>query len=136
MKWYPRDPSAWLAGVIGLNAEQRGFYDTVIDLLYARDGKGVTDTLVCQAIGCRPHTWKRVKAELIHSGKISEAPDGSLMANRVESTLSTSRSRMVQTRGLRVQQLKKQELRLAPTYGKPKPYNILSFNGGKGVADE
>lgn len=89
MKWYARDPSAWLAGVIGLDAEERGFYDTIIDLLYARDGKDVTDALVCQAMGCRPQVWRRVKPRLIAAGKITETA-GKLMANRVETTLQTA----------------------------------------------
>ena len=62
MKWYKHDPAAFLEGVIGLTAEERGFYITLIDLLYARDGHNVTDELVCSAMRCNPRTWRAVKS--------------------------------------------------------------------------
>jgi hypothetical protein len=86
MKWYKHDPTAFLEGVIGLTAEERGFYITLIDLLYARDGQEVRDELVCKAMGCVPQVWRRVKGRLTACGKVREV-DGTLMANRVEATL-------------------------------------------------
>ena len=54
MKWYKHDPAAFLEGVTGLTAQERGFYITLINLLYARDGHAVRDELVCSAMGCNP----------------------------------------------------------------------------------
>jgi len=129
MKWIPLDPPALLEGMIGLNGEERGFYCTVIALLYARKGKNVTDTLVCAAMACRPQVWRRVHPQLIHKGKIWRQEDGSWMANRVQTTLETVAKRMSLTRGFRLQQLKNQELKFAPTYGQPQPDIILPWRG-------
>lgn len=90
MKWYKHDPSAALAGMIGLTIEERGAYYTLIDLCYARAPKNyVTDVLVAQALGCRPQVWRRLKASLIAKGKVREVlhEDGNtkLLPNRVES---------------------------------------------------
>lgn len=90
MKWYKHDPTAFLEGVIGLTAEERGFYITVIDLLYARDGHDVRDELVCQAMACNPRTWRVIKRRLIACGKVREV-DGELTANRVERVLNEAR---------------------------------------------
>ena len=99
MKWYKHDPSAFLEGVIGLTAEERGFYITLIDLLYARDGHDVRDELVCSAMGCNPRTWRAVKRRLIACGKVREV-DGELTANRVERTLNEARTKVELKPGL------------------------------------
>jgi hypothetical protein len=84
MKWYKRDPAAALEGMIGLTAEERGYYNTLLDLLYARAPRGeVTDLLVVKAMGERPQVWRRVKAALIAKGKVHDV-EGKLTANRVE----------------------------------------------------
>jgi uncharacterized protein YdaU (DUF1376 family) len=89
MKWFKFDPHAFLEGTLGLDAEERGFYVTLLCLLYARDGEGVTDELVCKAMGCRPQVWRRVKTDLIGKGKVREV-FGKLTANRVETELHTA----------------------------------------------
>jgi uncharacterized protein YdaU (DUF1376 family) len=91
MKWYKHDPAAFLEGVIGLTAEERGFYITIIDLLYARDAREVKDELVIKAMACDPRSWRAVKKRLVAKGKIWELADGSLMARRVEWGLSEAR---------------------------------------------
>jgi Protein of unknown function (DUF1376) len=91
VKWYKHDPAAFLEGAIGLNAEERGFYITIIDLLCARDGIGVTDELVYKAIGCNPRTWQSIKERLARKGKIWTLEDGTLMAKRVEYVLNEAR---------------------------------------------
>ena len=90
MKWYKHDPAAFLEGVTGLTAQERGFYITLINLLYARDGHAVRDELVCSAMGCNPRTWRAVKARLMACGKVREV-DGNLTANRVEWVLNQAR---------------------------------------------
>lgn len=84
MKWYKHDPSAALAGMIGLTVEERGAYYTLIDLQYARAPHNhVTDELVIKALAVRPQVWRRLKAALVAKGKVREI-DGKLIANRVE----------------------------------------------------
>jgi hypothetical protein len=94
MKWYKHDPAAALEGFIGLSAEERGFYITLIDLCYARAPHGfVTDELVVKAMACNPRSWRAVKKRLVEKGKIWTTPDGNLMAKRVEWTLNEARMR-------------------------------------------
>lgn len=91
MKWYKRDPDAAIAGMIGLTLEERGAYNTLLDLLYSRDGNVVDDDgFMARALECRPQVWRRVKAGLIAKGKIRET-GGKLTANRVEKELQTAR---------------------------------------------
>jgi hypothetical protein len=86
--WYKRDPNAALNGMRGLSHDAKSAYNTIIDLLYARDGDlPDSERLLCIHIECRPQWWRRVRAELIAAGKIWVLPDGKLMANRVETTL-------------------------------------------------
>jgi uncharacterized protein YdaU (DUF1376 family) len=112
MKWYCHDPAAFLEGCIGLNAEERGFYITLLDLIYARaPNNGVTDELVVKAMACRPQVWRRVKASLIAKGKVWDA-EGQLAANRVETTLQTAAKLMAnRTRSGRVSALKRAEIK-------------------------
>jgi len=120
MKWVPFDAPAFLEGCIGLGGEERGYYITVIALLIARTGKNVTDTLISQAMSERPQVWRRVSAQLVHKGKIWRQPDGSWMANRVQTSLETAAKRISLTRGLRLEQLRKQELNLGGNVRKHK----------------
>jgi len=94
MKWYKHDPSAALAGMIGLTVEERGAYYTLMDLQYARaPHNDVTDELVIQALGIDPRTWRRLKAGLMAKGKVHET-DGKLTANRVNSEVTSALLRM------------------------------------------
>ena len=84
MKWYKHDPSAALAGMIGLTVEERGAYYTLMDLQYARaPHNDVTDELVVKALACHPQVWRRLKTSLVAKGKVHETA-GKLSANRVE----------------------------------------------------
>jgi len=94
MKWYPHDPSAALAGMIGLTVEERGAYYTLMDLQYARaPHNDVTDELVVKALAVRPQVWRRLKATLMAKGKVHET-DGKLSANRVETELKLASNRI------------------------------------------
>lgn len=90
MKWYKHDPSAALAGMIGLTVEERGAYYTLIDLQYARaPHNDVTDELVIKALAIHPQYWRRLKAGLIAKGKLHET-GGKLAANRVENQVNSA----------------------------------------------
>ena len=101
MKWYKHDPSAALAGMFGLTVEERGAYYTLMDLLYARDGDGVTDELVCSALACHGRTWIALKKRLIGKGKIWVQADGTLMAKRVENALKSCETSLKSKRNAR-----------------------------------
>lgn len=111
MKWYKHDPSAALAGMIGLTVEERGAYYTLIDLQYARAPHGdVTDELVIKALAVRPQVWRRLKSSLIAKGKVREA-DGKLLANRVETEVQTAGKLIEKMADLRARQLENQPVK-------------------------
>jgi uncharacterized protein YdaU (DUF1376 family) len=87
MKFYKRDPDAALAGMMGLTLKERGAYNTILDLLYSRDGVlPDEDDFLRSALGCHGNEWLSVKAALIRKKKIW-IEDGYVKANRVENTL-------------------------------------------------
>ena len=87
MKFYKRDPDAALAGMAELTLQERGAYNSIIDLLYSRDGALPNDdTMIRRVLGCHGHEWRAVKAKLIAKGKIW-IEGGYLKAKRVESVL-------------------------------------------------
>jgi uncharacterized protein YdaU (DUF1376 family) len=87
MKWYKRDPDAWLAATRCLTLEERGAYNDILEMLYSRDGHlADDDALIARNLGCRPQVWRRLKARLIAAGKLHQT-EGKLTANRVETTL-------------------------------------------------
>jgi hypothetical protein len=71
MKWYMRDPNAALTGMASLTLEERGAYNTVLDLIYAHDG-AVDDNDRFLAGWCRVdiRVWKRIKERLIAQKKL------------------------------------------------------------------
>jgi uncharacterized protein YdaU (DUF1376 family) len=87
MKFYKRDPDRALAGMSELTLKQRGAYNSILDLLYARDGDVPDDDArVARMISCHWREWKAVKAELIALGKIW-VEGGKIRARRVQETL-------------------------------------------------
>lgn len=72
IKWYKRDPERALNGMLGLNLEERGAYNTVLDLIYLRDGKlPDDDRFIAGYLGVDVRVWKRIKQRLIDLGKLS-----------------------------------------------------------------
>jgi hypothetical protein len=71
LKWYKRDPRAALTGMMGLTLEERGAYNTILDLIYAHDGKLLDDPeTILPWLNCDPRTWKRLRSRLIGCGKL------------------------------------------------------------------
>jgi uncharacterized protein YdaU (DUF1376 family) len=71
IKWYKRDPRAALAGMRGLTLEERGAYNTILDLIYVNDG-ALEDSPreICHELHCNAQRWRRIKARLLELGKI------------------------------------------------------------------
>lgn len=87
MKFYKRDPDRALAGMAEMNFEQRGAYNSLLDLLYSRDGDVPDDDArVSRMLSCHWRQWARLKAELIALGKVW-VEGGKLHARRVQETL-------------------------------------------------
>jgi uncharacterized protein YdaU (DUF1376 family) len=71
IKWYKRDPDAALNGMAELTLEERGAYDTVLDLIYSRDGKVDDDErFLAGWMRVDVRVWKRIRARLIALGKL------------------------------------------------------------------
>jgi hypothetical protein len=89
MKFYYRYPDRALAGMAALTLGQRGIYNSIIDLLYSRDGlvpcvTPADDNRIAKSISVDPRTWRKFKNELMALGKIRVTTDGRLNANGVE----------------------------------------------------
>ena len=87
MKFYKRDPDRALAGMAELSLKQRGAYNSLLDLLYSRDGNVPDDDArVAKMMSCHWREWAAVKKELIGLGKVW-VEDGVLRARRVQETI-------------------------------------------------
>lgn len=71
LKWYKRDPVRALKGMMQLTLEQRGAYNTVLDLIYSHDNQ-LRDDDHFIAGWCRVdiRIWRRIKTLLIDCGKL------------------------------------------------------------------
>jgi len=71
LKWYKRDPRAALAGMRNLTLEERGAYNTILDLIYIHDGALEDDArFICRELSTNIRGWRRLKARLLDLGKI------------------------------------------------------------------
>jgi len=71
LKWYKRDPRAALAGMRKLTLEERGAYNTILDLIYIHDGALEDDPrMLCHELHCNIQRWQRIKARLLDLGKL------------------------------------------------------------------
>lgn len=71
VKWYKRDPNAALTGMMALSLEERGAYNTLLDLIYTHDGElGDDARFICGWLRCDIRVWKRIRQRLLDLGKI------------------------------------------------------------------
>jgi hypothetical protein len=88
IKWYKRDPNAALVGMMGLSLEERGAYNTILDLIYARAGNLEDDDKeIANWLACDPRTWRRLKERLIALKKI-QIVDGLITNERATSEVT------------------------------------------------
>jgi uncharacterized protein YdaU (DUF1376 family) len=94
LKWYKRDPRAALAGMMALTLEQRGAYNTLIDLIYCHDGAVADDPkYLAKVMGCDVRVWKRLRSELLAAGKIYQ--NGPTLRNaRADAECDTAKERI------------------------------------------
>lgn len=94
LKWYKRDANAALAGMMGLTLEERGAYNTILDLIYARDGVLPDDDReIARMVECDPRKWRLLKRRLIDRGKLFVV-GGRLHNARADIEISDATSRM------------------------------------------
>ncbi len=85
-------PDEWIAGTLGLSAEERGVYISICALIYSHDGPIPADGLH-KLCGCHAATFKKVKSRLIEAGKIS-ANDGQIIVKRCANELEKAHKRL------------------------------------------
>src|SRR6266851_1212677 len=69
--WYKRYTDAALTGMMVLTLEERGAYNTVLDLIYNEGGRYQDDDgLICGWLRCNRRTWHRIKSRLLERGKL------------------------------------------------------------------
>jgi hypothetical protein len=71
LRWYKRDVLAALEGMSRLTLEEKGAYNSVLDLIYLHDGSVDDDPrYISGFLRCDPRVWKRIRARLIDLGKL------------------------------------------------------------------
>lgn len=71
ISWYKRDPDAALSGMFELTLEERGAYNTVLDLIYSRANElPDDDRWIAGWLRVDVRVWKRIKRVLIERGKL------------------------------------------------------------------
>lgn len=69
--WHPREHRAALDGMLMLTLEERGAYNTLLDLIYDRSGPIPDDARWLSGwMGCSLRRWAALRASLIEKGKI------------------------------------------------------------------
>lgn len=96
--YHKRYHSDALAGFMSLSLEERGAYQTLLDLMYDRGGPILdNERLLAGYMGVSLRKWKTLRESLIEKGKIYVTDDGLLSNSRVEKELEnyakTSRKR-------------------------------------------
>lgn len=71
IRWYKRDPNAALEGMAMLTLEERGAYNTTLDLIYSHDGKvDDDDRYLAGWLRVDVRVWRRIRARLLVLGKL------------------------------------------------------------------
>lgn len=84
IRWYKRDAGKAYGGMMVLTLEERGAYNTVLDLIYMNDGAVADDEReMARRVGCDVRVWRRVRARLIELEKLYVV-DGTLHNPRAD----------------------------------------------------
>lgn len=79
--YYRRNADKALGGMLGLTLEERGAYNTILDLIYSRRNRLFNDDDDLRKwLACDVRVWKRIKASLIAKEKIYI--DGEFIRNK------------------------------------------------------
>jgi uncharacterized protein YdaU (DUF1376 family) len=102
LQWYKRDTAAALEGMACLTLEERGAYNTVLDLIYLHDGS-VDDDLryIAGFLRVDVRIWKRIRNRLVELGKLYNG-DGKLRNKRADVEVRSALAKVVRTQELNV----------------------------------
>jgi hypothetical protein len=94
MQFYRRNCDWWRTRVAPLTPEERGIFDTIIDVLVSYEDQlppDCDDRWWARECNCNPRTWRAVRDRLIARGRLSYKPDGTLASNTAEEVLKEAR---------------------------------------------
>ncbi len=98
LKWYARDPRAALTGMMELTLEERGAYNTVLDLIYAHDGAlEDKEAFILPWLQVKGRTWRRLRARLLSLGKLY-VRDGCLRSERADDEVLNALTKVLNAR--------------------------------------
>lgn len=97
LPYHKRYHSDALAGFMPLTLEERGAYQTLLDMMYDRGGPLLdSERLLAGYMNCSVRKWRALRAILIEKGKISINEEGLITNGRaekeIENTAKTSRT--------------------------------------------
>ncbi|ARR53473.1 hypothetical protein HY78_08575 [Rhizorhabdus wittichii DC-6] len=102
--YHKRYHSDALAGFMSLSLEERGAYQTLLDMIYDRGGPiPGNDRLIAGYMGCSLRKWSTLREMLVAKGKIRVLDDGSITNDRAEKELENyaKTSRKLSENGLK-----------------------------------
>lgn len=103
ISWYKRDPERALSGMLGLRLDQRGAYNTVLDLIYLKANRlPDDDRFIAGWMGVDVRVWRRLKAELIGLGKL-RIEDGFVRNERADVEVDRALHRIASARDAGIQ---------------------------------
>ncbi len=71
LKWHKRDHRAALTGMMELTLEERGAYNTILDLIYCHDGALLDDErFIAGWLRVDVRRWRRIRNTLLAAGKL------------------------------------------------------------------
>lgn len=83
--YHKRYHSDALAGVMSLTLEERGAYQTILDLIYDRGGPILdNERLLAGYLNCSVRKWRSIRSTLIEKGKIYLSADGKIANRRAD----------------------------------------------------
>lgn len=96
--YHKRYHSDALAGMMSLTLEERGAYNTLLDMMYDRGGPLIdNERLIAGYMGCSTRKWRTLREALIEKRKIRINKDGLITNGRtekeIENASKTSRKR-------------------------------------------
>lgn len=93
LKWYKRDPRAALVGMSSLTLEERGAYNTILDLIYCHDGALEDDERgVSHMMQVERRVWRRLRLRLLSLGKLY-VQDGKIRNKRADTEVISAQLR-------------------------------------------
>lgn len=91
MPYHKRYHGDALTGFMSLTLEERGAYQTILDMIYDRGGPILdNERLLAGYMGCSVRKWRKLRDELIAKRKIRINQDGLLTNSRAEKEIENS----------------------------------------------